>query len=65
MKKLNIKKIIIASVISVFTVYFVTVGIRAIQLRKNSVVEPLTLQQQTELNDFLNNNYSEQNEILT
>ena len=64
-KKLNIKKIIIASVVSVFAVYFVTVGIRAIQLRKNSVVEPLTLQQQTELNNFLNNNYSEQNEILT
>ena len=65
MKKLNIKKIIIASVVSIFAVYFVTVGIRAIQLRKNSVVAPLTLQQQTELNDFLNNNYSEQNEILT
>ena len=65
MKKFNIKKIIITSVISIFTVYFVTVGIRVVQLRKNSVVAPLSVQQKNELETFLNTNYPIRNEILT
>ncbi|MBQ5472864.1 MAG: D-alanyl-D-alanine carboxypeptidase [Treponema sp.] len=63
MKKI-LKRSLIISGISLAALYFLTVGIRAIQIRKINTLPVLTQEQALELDTFLDANYPERTQIL-
>lgn len=65
MDKSKIKKILIIGISSLAGLYFLTVGIRAVQIRKCSNVDSLTIEQTVKLESVLDQAYPIRQQILT
>ena len=61
----TLKKIFLFGGISIASAYFITVGVRAFQIRKNNNTVPLNQEQQVVLSQKLTENYPEQYQILS